>query len=89
MTDENAAKQIEEIIFEEQKDEENHEDDNVVSIKCAKLRKLQHTIKKLRDDVLGDMAQEYKECKLAFTQVNTLIGELHDVTGGKQQDNES
>ncbi len=58
--------------------DEDGEQNNIVPIKSAKLLKLQHNIKKLREEIIDKLSKELEECKTACNSANSLIGELHD-----------
>lgn len=60
--------------------EENQDDALIISLRTAKLLKLRHHIRKLREEVLGNFnfSDEMKACKEAACSANTLIGELND-----------
>lgn len=85
MTDTNTAEQLE-IEACEENVEESHIDSNVRSVISARLLKLQHSIKALREEVYTNYTKEIKECKSAFVEANNdLVGELHGVTRGEEQ----
>ena len=69
-------------IIEEQNPEESQKDAIIIQLRTAKLLKLRHHIRKLREEVLSNFSNEMKECKEACNAANTLIGELNDnITG--------
>jgi hypothetical protein len=56
----------------------------VVSLTTAKLIKLKNQIKKLRNEALEGYTKEMQGCKLAFSEINNLIGELNESAGGEK-----
>ncbi|KKN66640.1 hypothetical protein LCGC14_0469750 [marine sediment metagenome] len=66
------------IIIDEQIVEENQDDAIIIPLRTAKLLKLRHNIKKLREEVLSKFSNEMKECKEACSAASILIGELND-----------
>jgi hypothetical protein len=65
-------------VLEDNNVEENQDDATIISLRTAKLLKLRHNIRKLREEVLGDFSDAMKETKEACSSANTLIGELND-----------
>jgi hypothetical protein len=65
--------------------ETEHESATVISFRVAKLLKLRHTIKQLREEVLTDISCEIHKCKQTCNTAKILIGEINDtITEGRR-----
>jgi hypothetical protein len=51
---------------------------NLSDYKRAKLLKLQHKLKRLREELTTNMLQQIKQCRSSFEDANRIAGELND-----------